>query len=54
LPNGNTLITGATVIIEVTPQGQIVWALRLKEGIIEPGQGQARGFYKAERISAER
>ena len=54
LINGNTLITGSTVITEVTPQGQIVWELRLKDVTIEPGQGRARGFYKAERISIQK
>lgn len=49
LPNGNTLITGATVIVEVSPQGEIVWRLRLKAAI-EKGEAPARGFYKAERI----
>ena len=30
LPNGNTLITGSTKIVEVTPEGKIVWQLTLK------------------------
>jgi len=30
LPNGNTLITGATEIVEVAPEGRIVWRLRLQ------------------------
>ncbi len=50
LPNGNTLITGSIVIIEVTPEHEVVWALRLNNVIIEPGQAPVMGFYKAERI----
>jgi hypothetical protein len=29
LPNGNTLITGTTKIIEVTPKNEIIWQLSL-------------------------
>ncbi len=60
LPNGNTLIVGVltggtadrfdddeSVVFEVTPDGEIVWQLKLKEVIV----GQSPGvFYKAERI----
>lgn len=49
LPNGNTLIVGATKIVEVTVEGKIVWQLGLK-AIIEKKDSPARGFYKAERI----
>ena len=51
LPNGNTLITGATKIVEVTTEGRIVWQLTLK-GVTFGGTPQASGlgFYKAERI----
>jgi len=52
LPNGNTLITGTTEIVEVTPEGEIVWRLRLK-ATIEKGDAPARGFYKAERIGVQ-
>lgn len=52
LPNGNTLITGTTEIVEVTPEGEIVWRLRLK-ATFEKGDAPARGFYKAERIGAQ-
>jgi len=50
LPNGNTLITGATVVVEVTPQCKIVWQLRLQ---LSPEQASKGGaFYKADRIGA--
>jgi outer membrane protein assembly factor BamB len=51
LPNGNTLITGTTEIIEVAPNGQIVWRLRGKTKM-EKGDAPRKGFYKAERIAA--
>lgn len=51
LPNGNTLITGTTQIVEVTTEGEIVWRLKLKEGLFGPEEASARGFYKAERLS---
>ena len=54
LPNGNTLITGATMIIEVTNQGEIVWQLRLKDLVLEKREAPGRGFYKAERIGVQR
>ena len=48
LPNGNTLLTGALELIEVTHGGEIVWHLRLKDVIeIE----MPKRFYKAERIA---
>ncbi|MBI3953058.1 MAG: aryl-sulfate sulfotransferase [Chloroflexi bacterium] len=53
LPNGNTLITGGTVIIEVTPEGRVVWQLRLRPAL-QPWEAPARGFYKAERVSIGR
>ena len=54
LPNGNTLITGSTKIVEVTAEGKIVWQFTLK-GITLVGQDAAsRGFYKADRISAQK
>ena len=50
LPNGNTLITGTTEIVEVTPEGEIVWRLGL-QGVSFSGQEAASlGFYKADRI----
>ena len=53
LPNGNTLITGATKIIEVTPQGEIVWQLTLKNVTLGPA-GLEKQLYKAERIGIPR
>jgi len=50
LPNGNTLITGSTEIVEVTSGGEIVWRLKLEGVSIGPGEGAALGFYKAQRI----
>jgi outer membrane protein assembly factor BamB len=49
LPNGNTLITGSTALVEVTRQGKVVWQLNLRTSL-ERQEGPARGFYKAERI----
>ena len=52
LPNGNTLIIGLTAIVEVTPEGEIVWQLTL--GVtLDPSRAAGLGFYKAERIGAE-
>jgi uncharacterized protein YndB with AHSA1/START domain len=53
LPNGNTLITGSTKILEVTPGGEIVWRLLLNVDL-EKGEGARYGFYKAERINPEK
>jgi hypothetical protein len=50
LPNGNTLITAATKIVEVTPDGKIVWQLILKDIPFTGQEAAGRGFYKAERI----
>ena len=51
LPNRNTLITGADRIIEVTPDNEVAWALRLS-GVTfgSPQEAPARGFYKAVRF----
>ncbi|MBN2120875.1 MAG: aryl-sulfate sulfotransferase [Candidatus Omnitrophica bacterium] len=51
LTNGNTLITGTTKIVEVTPEKEIVWQLSLKGLNFGKKDGPARGFYKAQRIS---
>ncbi len=51
LPNGNTLITGTTKIIEVTKEGEIVWQLALKGVTFETEKAAGLGFYKAERIN---
>jgi hypothetical protein len=59
LPNGNTLITGTTKLIEVTREGEIVWQLTLKGVTFDVASERGRleasrlGFYKAERISAK-
>jgi len=47
LPNGNTLITGLNRIVEVTPQGEVVWRLTLSEVVTH---ASGRGLYKAERV----
>jgi hypothetical protein len=53
LPNGNTLITGTTEIVEVTPEGDIVWSLKL-QGVSFNGKDiNVLGFYKGDRISAQ-
>ncbi|MBU3941899.1 MAG: aryl-sulfate sulfotransferase [Nanoarchaeota archaeon] len=51
LPNGNTLITTTTKIVEVSKDKEIVWVLAIKDTskfIKEASAGL--GFYKAERI----
>jgi hypothetical protein len=50
LPNGNTLITGATEIAEVTPEGDVVWRLGLQGVSFSLQEAAGLGFYKAERI----
>jgi uncharacterized protein (UPF0248 family) len=53
LPNGNTLITGSAVIIEVTPEGEVVWRLRLRNVTFRsPREAAGLGFYKAQRIAS--
>ena len=54
LPNGNTLITGTTEIVEVTPGGGIVWQLSLKGVSFSLQEAAGLGFYKADRISAQK
>ena len=54
LPNGNTLITGTTEIVEVTPGGGIVWRLRLQGVSFSLQEAGGLGFYKADRISAQK
>ncbi len=53
LPNGNTLITGSHKIMEVTPEGKIVWQLSLKGITFEGLDAAGYGFYKAERIGIQ-
>ncbi|MDD1661484.1 MAG: aryl-sulfate sulfotransferase [Methanomicrobiales archaeon] len=51
LPNGNTLITCADRIIEVTPEKEVVWRLSFANLVFANLQEHAsRGFYKAERV----
>jgi len=52
LPNGNTLITGTRKIIEVTPEGKIVWQLTL-DATFDREEAAGHGFYKAERIGIQ-
>ena len=49
LPNGNTLITGTTRLLELSPDGEIVWRLDLDVTFKSPRQAPALGFYKAQR-----
>lgn len=49
LPNGNTIITGASQIVEVTPDKKIAWRFRLKTPL-DKGQSAGMGFYKCQRI----
>ncbi|MFB3886391.1 MAG: aryl-sulfate sulfotransferase [Thermodesulfobacteriota bacterium] len=52
LPNGNTLVTGTTKIVEFGADGQIVWQLRLRGvNFKSPRDWPGLGFYKAERIA---
>lgn len=53
LPNGNTLITGTTMIIEVTPKGEVVWQLKLINIAFGVEETKTQGFYKAERINPQ-
>ena len=52
LPNGNILITGTTALIEITPDKEIVWRLRLKNVYFsDRREAPARGFYKSQRTA---
>jgi hypothetical protein len=54
LPNGNTLVTASTRIVEFTPQGEIVWQLQLRNVDFRDQRDRQRlGFYKAERITPQ-
>jgi len=52
LPNGNTLITGTTEIVEVTRDGQVVWDLVIEGAEFRGREAASLGFYKAHRIPA--
>ncbi len=55
LPNGNTLITCATKIVEINAEGKTVWQMLLRGVVFNiPKDRPARGFYKAERNTAQR
>jgi len=49
LPNGNTLITTPTRLIEVTAEGEIVWELKIKGIKNIPMEKVFKGLYKAQR-----
>ncbi len=51
LPNGNVLITAARKIIEVTPDGEIVWQFGLADSVPRLADNAQLGFYKAERLA---
>jgi len=51
LPNGNVLVTAARKIIEVTPEGEVVWQFGLADSVPELEDSPQQGFYKAERLS---
>ena len=50
LPNGNTLLTGTTTILEMTDSGQVVWRFVLEGEMHRGRDGPLLGFYKAERV----
>ncbi len=52
LSNGNTLITGSTQIIEITPAGKMVWRLKIKNADLPLNSVdiETRGFYKSQRL----
>lgn len=55
MPNGNTLITGTGDIVEVTPEGTIVWRLYLTRTFPAGREGRKEaasvGFYKSQRVA---
>ncbi len=52
LPNGNILITASTRIVEITPDGELVWRLLLGNIDFQTKMDSSGlGFYKAERIN---
>ena len=51
LKNGNTLITARREVIEVTPDGEIVWHFHAENiGLSKSRSDHLRGLYKAQRI----
>jgi phage terminase large subunit-like protein len=54
LPNGNTLVTASTRIVEFTPQGEIAWQLKLiGVNFRDRRDRSGLGIYKAERIAPQ-
>jgi len=53
LPNGNTLITDTynNRVIEVTPQGDVVW--EYEESVVEDGERKGGLVYQADRLSVD-
>ena len=49
LPNGNIIFAERRKIVEITPDGEVVWSLRLN-GVSASKKDKVRWFYKAERI----
>jgi len=50
LPNGNTILTGSTKIVEMTSEGEVVWKLVLKDQRYRGKDAPLLGFYSSERI----
>ena len=50
MPNGNTLLTGTTTILEMTDFGQVVWWFVLEGEMYRGRDGPLLGFYTAERV----
>jgi hypothetical protein len=51
LPNGNILITGSSLIVEITPDKKVAWKFGLTTPLTRE-QFSGRGFYKSQRIGA--
>jgi hypothetical protein len=49
LPNGNIIFAERTSIVEISPKGEVVWKLRLKN-VTPTKRDKRHWFYKAERI----
>ena len=52
LPNGNTILTGSTKILEMTSEGEVVWKLVLKDQRYRGQDAPLLGFYSSERIGS--
>jgi hypothetical protein len=51
LSNGNVLVTTSRRIIEVTPEKEIVWELKLTTAEFTQQESASLGFFKAERLT---